>query len=489
MKKIFITLFMVLCIMTVAFSQQTMVDDNMASKGISKTGNPTKDLNAAEKNNIESIRLKQSNSVNPDYVFKKIDTSNLEIFSTKPIVKGSIAKPKVAPVIVKEKVSPQLDTFKLKKIEQVVPENIGDNSKPVKLQSSSKDTLKGKVISVSSKPKAEAPKIQQQLVVDTSKISILPKKTVAKDSSGTVKKEKKNKQDTILKQIKILEEKKPVMSDNFSTQPIVKDAKSNNDKDGNTIPVKAPVAVLKYSVDTTKALKEFTFETAPVFNKNASYSRRDEPLPKTKEQIEDAIPVNRKPNNVSNGRDNSFVKEAYAQYDKEADSLHAVNKRRLDSIMQALNIKVPVVISPTDFIDIYLSGGGALTDGNAKQYDRISILHTGIVQREYKTKNDGIQRTEKKISKDELTKLAQYMVDMGFLDFNSEYDCADEDAVCNQRFSKQPQPVPLEVSLTAGQRKNKVKVAIYAPKTEKNLVNYPSNLEKIMNAIYTIVEK
>jgi hypothetical protein len=55
--------------------------------------------------------------------------------------------------------------------------------------------------------------------------------------------------------------------------------------------------------------------------------------------------------------------------------------------------------------------------------------------------------------------------------------------------SKSPQLVPLQVSLIVGAQKNKVNVAIYAPKSEKNLVNYPSTLEKIMNAIYTIVEK
>ena len=281
------------------------------------------------------------------------------------------------------------------------------------------------------------------------------------------------------------EPKKLISGDDFSTQPIVKGKKALTEikEETYTKPVKKAV------LDTSKNFKEFTFEGTPVVNKSASYTRKDEPMPKSKEQIDDEIPVNRKPNNTNVDKDNSFMKEAYAQYDKEADSLHTANKRRLDSIMQALNIKVPVVINPTEFIDIYVNGGGTIADGNSKLYDRISILHTGIVQREYKTKNDGVQRSEKKISKDELTKLAQYIVDMGFLDFNAEYDCADEDAACNQRFSKSPQVVPMEVSLTAGQRKNKVKVSIFAPKTEKNLVNYPANLEKIMNAIYTIVEK
>lgn len=408
-----------------------------SAKIIMKTGNPTKDLNAAEKNNIQSIDVKQKPLTNPNYTFKKIDTSNLEELSTQPIIKGSAVKTKNSAKTKDTDVS-KVETPALKTVESV------------------KQTTK-------------------QDKEETSK----PKEVVKQPE--TVK-------NTAIKETKPVETpviKKEITTDDFSTQPVIKGKKSSSVE----TPAETVVPVKKYVVDTTKKVREFTFETSPVINKNASYSRKDEPMPKSQEEIEDAIPVNRKPNNTNVEKDNSFMKEAYAQYDKEADSLHSANKKRLDSIMQALNIKVPVVINPTDFIDIYVNGGGALTDGNAKQYDRISILHTGIVQREYKTKNDGVQRTEKKISKDELTKLAQYMVDMGFLDFNSEYDCSDEDAACNQRFSKSPQLVPLEVSLTAGQRKNKVKVSIYAPKTELNLVNYPSNLEKIMNAIYTIVEK
>ena len=277
---------------------------------------------------------------------------------------------------------------------------------------------------------------------------------------------------------------KKYSNDDFSTQPIVKGKMNKTESDNNTYtPPK------KIFIDKTKNYKEFTFETNPIVNNNTSYTRRDEPLPKSKEEIEEAIPVNRKSNNTNVNNDNSFMKEAYAQYDKEADSLHTANKRRLDSIMKSLNIKVPIVINSSDFVDIYVNGGGTIINNDSKMYDHISILHTGIVQREYKTKNDGVQRTEKKISKDELTKLAQYMVDMGFFDFKNEYDCADEDAACNQRFGKSPQVVPMEISLITGQRKNKVKVALFSPKTEKNTVNYPANLEKIMNAIYTIVEK
>ena len=422
MQKVIITLIIGICFYTSGMAQKQPISKKQfdelwnkadsSTKIVIKTGNSTKDLNALERDNIKAVDIKQKTVTNPNYNFKKVDTSNLEELSTQPIVKGSGSKTKTT-----------------SKPKEAVITNI-----PSKV----KDTLVTKV-----------------------KETIPVKVTETK------------------------EPKKVISGDDFSTQPIVKGKKAVTEikEETYTKPVKKAV------LDTSKNFKEFTFDGTPIVNKNASYTRKDEPMPKSKQQIEEEIPVNRKPNNTNVDKDNSFMKEAYAQYDKEADSLHTANKRRLDSIMQALNIRVPVVINPTEFIDIYVNGGGTIADGNSKLYDRISILHTGIVQREYKTKNEGVQRTEKKISKDELTKLAQYIVDMGFLDFNAEYDCADEDEACNQRFSKSPQVVPMEVSLTAGQRKNKVKVSIFAPKTEKNLVNYPANLEKIMNAIYTIVEK
>jgi hypothetical protein len=372
-----------------------------------RTGNVTKDLNALEKENIEAADPKKQTVTNPNY--KKVDTTNLEEFSTKPIVKGA---------------------------------------------TKSKSSVKSKV-------KAE-------------------EKTVATPAPAPVKPEVKPKE-----QPKKQEEKKQFSDEDFSTQPIIKGKTKITEKPVS--PKAAPVK--KFSLDTTKSARDFTFETTPVINNNASYNRRNEPLPKTKEEIDDEIPVNRKPNNTNVNKDNSFVKETYAQYNKEADSVHAANKRVLDSVMKSLKIKVPVIISPLDYIDIYVNGGGVVAGNDSKIYDHISILHTGGVQREYKTKSEGVQRTEKKISRDELTKLAQYIVDMDFLDFAKEYDCADADAACNDRLKRAPQPVALEISLTVGDKKNKTKVSIYAPKTEKNWVNYPATLEKIMNAVYAIVER
>lgn len=444
MKKIFFGIHTLLFVMVFSFHVEAQTgaksskefDElwNKTAQPNGKTGNVTKDLNALEKEKIKSVDIKEK-YLNPNA--KKLDTSNLEIFSTKPVIKGATYKNKST-----DKPKEEVATTKT-----TVP------AAPVKI---TKDTVKIKEVI---KTKEEVnPKVVAQ----------------------------PNPEQKIKEEIKVRQDVKPqTKGDDFSTQPIVKGKKSTE------IPEKTVTEIPKKIVkmDTAKNVREFTFETSPVINKNASYNRRDEPMPKSKAQIEDEIPVNRKPNNTNIGKDDAFIKETYAQYNKEADSLHLANKRRLDSIMKSLNIKVPVVINPGDYIDIYVNGGGTLVTNDSKIYDRISILHTGVVQREYKTKNEGVQRMEKKISRDELTKLAQYIVDMDFFDFNEEYDCADNDAACGDRMKKLPQPVPMDISVTVGQRKNKVDVSLFAPKSEKNWVNYPSNLEKIMNAVYVIVEK
>lgn len=136
-------------------------------------------------------------------------------------------------------------------------------------------------------------------------------------------------------------------------------------------------------------------------------------MPKSKAQIDDEIPVNRKPNNTNIDKDNSFVKEAYAL--KKLTQHTLIKKIRQHYAI--VEYKVPIVINSTEYVDIYVNGGGTLVNNDSKLSRPIfSILHTGIVQREWKTKNEGTQRTEKKISKDELTKLAQYGRH-GFFDF------------------------------------------------------------------------
>ena len=93
-----------------ALAQKTMSKskfDELWNKADSsnKEGSITKSLNAAEQEKINAIDVKEKKAVNPNY--KPIDTSNLEMFSTKPIVKGASGKeniqPKQAKIILPEK--------------------------------------------------------------------------------------------------------------------------------------------------------------------------------------------------------------------------------------------------------------------------------------------------------------------------------------------------------------------------------------------------
>jgi hypothetical protein len=59
--------------------------------------------------------------------------------------------------------------------------------------------------------------------------------------------------------------------------------------------------------------------------------------------------------------------------------------------------------------------------------------------------------------------LAQYIVDLGFFEFKKEYDCDANDVDCKTRMKREPQPIPLNITVAIGARRNKVNVALFAP--------------------------
>jgi hypothetical protein len=499
LNKVLLLIWFAMSLHDIASAQSPVIKSDSTKKVVVKSGNITKDLNALERQNIESLNLKQPTPAN--YLPRKTDTVQSEDFSTMPIVKGAAKKKSADKVPVAPKIQ--------------IPSKAADSAvvkQKIESKLNTADSIKVKPKAESKLKITDSVKVKQKLV-DSIKVMLNKEdKVIVKPESKTKIEVKQKSLDTLkalLKSDQVLKKEDKIMppvvkqvekrdvpvapviapkpKDDFSTQPIVKGKKATP---LDEVPSSTEVApVKKFSIDTSKGFKDFTFETTPVVNKNATYNRRSEPLPKTKEQTEEEIPVNRKSASGAIEKDNSVVKETYAQYNKEADSIRLANKRVLDSVMKALKIKVPVIVNPSDYIDIYVSGGGLIQNDNAKLYDHISILHTGVVQREYKSKAEGIQRMEKKISKDELVKLAQYIVDLDFMDMERDYDCQDADNLCNTRLMQSPQPIPLEITATIGDKKNKVQVSIFAPKAEKNWVNYPSNLEKIMNAILAITEK
>lgn len=288
------------------------------------------------------------------------------------------------------------------------------------------------------------------------------------------------------------EKPKPAVKEDslFSTKPVIKTTKP--EKPVKEKPLQAEEPKLPEKMTTTpsnkvsldsmlkKPVKEFTFETQPIVNDG-----------KTKVNYTPDKPVKPEPKTFTSTKlspeEEKQRQESYNAYQREADSMRFKNQKYIDSVLAALQVKLPVKVEPNDYIEIYVNGGGLISGTTPKLSDRISIFQSGVIQREYSTKQQGDTRIEKKITRDELVKLAQFIADLGFFDYKTTYAC-DGDAACQDRIKQSPLPRPLTIMVAIGKRRHTVNVDILAP-GEKNWVNYPSGLEKILQAVSSIAEK
>lgn len=363
--------------------------------------NSTKDLNALEKQKIQTIDIKSKPVVNKDslyWYYKKKWEDSVAMAEKKKLESGKPVKTPVTKTTTPEK-APEL------KAEE--PQLPGKKTTPVKEETITKPVIK------ESKP--QKPVKQAPLEAEEPK---LPGKSVPQP---------KNNLDSMLK----------------------------------------------------KPVKEFTFDTQPIVSgkSSATYSPDKPPKPEPKTISSPKLTLQEEKQRL----------ETYNSYQREADSVRYKNQKWLDSVLAALQVKAPVTVDPKDYIEIFLNGGGLVTGSNPKLSDRISIFQSGVIQREYTSKLQGETRYEKKISRDELVKLAQYIADLGYFDFKASYAC-DGDGSCLARLKQTPQPKALTITVAIGKRRHTVNVDIYAP-GEKNWVSYPSALVKILDAIYSVADK
>lgn len=175
---------------------------------------------------------------------------------------------------------------------------------------------------------------------------------------------------------------------------------------------------------------------------------------------------------------------SYLNQKSIADSIKNTNKIWLDSLLSQKPASKKMVLYPTDAIEIVLTGGGLYNGINPTISDKITIYKSGLIQRVLKTKLQPETVTEKKISRKEQLKLAQFIIDMGFFEFNNTYDCTEKDYACKSRINSEPYPIPLTLIVSVGGRVKRTYVSLFAPHLESNWVNYPKKLEHIVNAIY-----
>jgi hypothetical protein len=148
------------------------------------------------------------------------------------------------------------------------------------------------------------------------------------------------------------------------------------------------------------------------------------------------------------------------------------------------NIKYSFKAHKTDYIEIFVSGGGLQAGINPKLRDQIIFHNSGLVQKEYESKLGGKVSTQKKISREELMELASFIMNEGFFSLEKEYACGEDDEVCKDKILMGPKPIPLTMVIVVGQYRHNVSIPVYAPDRYKDIGNYPESITNILNTIY-----
>jgi hypothetical protein len=393
-------------------------------------GNNQQDLNKQSLEQFKNINTKQKNTTNADSL-QKINAEQI--------------KKNYADSILKIKQKHIEDSIKNIRIKQVA------------------DSIKNLKTSIKEEKIPEPPKPPKK-----------PESAKIINTEPIAKQPEKQKNDVVIEAPKKSE---------FSNEPIVQPVQKPSKP---TVVETQPTIKPKINYDSlkNKPIKEFYIETQPLVTQNGKVVAVEEAKQaEVKKPSETVYKYSEK--EIAEKQ----KKASYNQYQREADSIRNKNKLLLDSLLATLNVDVPVQVGVNDYIEIYVSGGGLFGGINPKEYDRTMIFNNGLIQREYKSKIGGIEKYEKKVSREDLIKLAQFIVDLGYFNFYEEYECDSDDVACKQRMKQAPTPIPLNISVAIGVRREKIDIDFYAPSIEKNWVKYPENLVKILNAIYAISEK
>lgn len=152
-----------------------------------------------------------------------------------------------------------------------------------------------------------------------------------------------------------------------------------------------------------------------------------------------------------------------------------------NNIRSSIKKTTYVQLDKKSLVEIYVSGGGLKGGINPKIMDRIMINNNGVIIKDYESKLGGKISYSKKVSKEQIIKLAEYIIENGYFDFEETYACNG----CSESLKYGPQPIPLKIIISVGEQRHTVSIPIYAPGMIEN-ANYPKELEKILSAIYDI---
>ena len=140
------------------------------------------------------------------------------------------------------------------------------------------------------------------------------------------------------------------------------------------------------------------------------------------------------------------------------------------------------------YISIELTGGGFYGGINPVTKDYVHIKNDGRLIRELQNEQDGLLVTKKTISRTELEKFAQSIIDKGFFEMKRMYDC--ESIICGKRLQQKPRPIPLRIAVAYGDRRKVITINIFGQDNRKvRYVDYPEELDQIIAGIQNMVHR
>lgn len=96
--------------------------------------------------------------------------------------------------------------------------------------------------------------------------------------------------------------------------------------------------------------------------------------------------------------------------------------------------------------------------------------------------------TKKDIPREELEAFAEFITAQKFFELDRLFDCDSE--VCQKRKGLKPRPMPLRLSVTYGDKKKVITIAIWGKDNyDVQYVDYPPALDKIIDAIQRMASR
>lgn len=139
-------------------------------------------------------------------------------------------------------------------------------------------------------------------------------------------------------------------------------------------------------------------------------------------------------------------------------------------------------------INIELIGGGYYGGIDPVVKDYIRIKSDGRLIQEFQSLNGGLYINKKNIPREELEQFIEWVAKQGFFKMQRIYDCTDP--LCFQRKAQKPTPIPLRLSITYGNVRKVVTVAIWGEDERKiRYVDYPIELDAIIDAIQRMAHR